>query len=108
MLGLQACLSLDMIKLVMSADTTDPIMSEYIDVFTGIGSFSGEHIIEVDRTVKPVVHVPRRVAFALKSRKSLTKWYSKTLSDQLRSYRLGQLSGCCIEKPKTSAPYASA
>ena len=42
------------------------IMTEYADVFTGLGCLPGEYHMEIDDTVKPVQHQPRRVAVALK------------------------------------------
>ena len=67
-LGLQARLSLHMLKLIMSVDTSvkpsvaDLIMKEVEDVFTGVGVFPGEHNIVLGPNVKPVVHAPRRIA----------------------------------------------
>ena len=50
---------------VHSVRETD-IMTEYADVFTGLGYLPGEYHMEIDDTVKPVQHQPRRVAVALK------------------------------------------
>ena len=50
---------------VHSVRETD-IMTEYGDVFTGLGCLLGEYHMEIDNTVKPVQHQPRRVAVALK------------------------------------------
>ena len=50
---------------VHSVRETD-IMTEYADVFTGLGCLPGEYHMEIDGTVKPVQHQPRRVAVALK------------------------------------------
>ena len=50
---------------VHSVRETD-IMTEYADVFTGLGCLPGEYHMEIDDTVKPVQHQPRRVAVALK------------------------------------------
>ena len=41
---------------------------EYSDVFKGIGEFEGEYSIKVDPTVQPVIHAPRTVPHALRSR----------------------------------------
>ena len=42
------------------------IMTEYADVFTGLECLTGEYHMEIDDTVKPFQHQPRRVAIALK------------------------------------------
>ena len=42
------------------------ILREYGDVFQGIGCFDGKFHIDIDPKVKPVVHPPRRVPFALR------------------------------------------
>ena len=41
-------------------------LREYGDVFQGIGCFDGKFHIDIDPKVKPVVHPPRRVPFALR------------------------------------------
>uniref|UniRef100_A0A3P9LL44 Gypsy retrotransposon integrase-like protein 1 n=1 Tax=Oryzias latipes TaxID=8090 RepID=A0A3P9LL44_ORYLA len=43
-------------------------MDEFKDVFTGIGLFPGECTIHLDPKATPVVHPPRRVPHALRSR----------------------------------------
>lgn len=68
-LGLKACLDLDMIKLVLSVSSperdSESIVDEFADVFTRIGLFPGECNIHLDPSATPVVHPPRRVPFAL-------------------------------------------
>ncbi|XP_011437820.3 retrovirus-related Pol polyprotein from transposon 297 [Magallana gigas] len=44
----------------------EQILSEFKDVFEGLGEFEGEYHIELDPTVKPVQRQPRRVPQALK------------------------------------------
>ena len=44
----------------------DPVLGEYTYVFEGLGCFAGNYRIEIDSTVKPVVHPPRRVPCALR------------------------------------------
>ena len=43
----------------------DPLLREYTYVFEGLGCLAGNYRIEIDITVKPVVHPPRRVPCAL-------------------------------------------
>ena len=58
-------LTVHMSQTVHSVRETD-IMTEYADVFTGLGCLPGEYHMEIDDAVKPVQHQPRRVAVALK------------------------------------------
>ena len=56
-----------MTKEVVGGLTKEQILEDYSDVFTGLGQFPGEHHIEIDPTVRPVQHQPRRVPVALKA-----------------------------------------
>nr|XP_054769525.1 uncharacterized protein LOC129277362 [Lytechinus pictus] len=60
----------DRILAVDSAKTTssENILSEYPDVFTGTGKLEGEYHLEIDDNVKPVIHPPRRVPVALREK----------------------------------------
>ena len=44
------------------------ILKEYEDVFKGLGCLEGEYHIDIDETVKPVQHAPRRVPVPLKEK----------------------------------------
>ncbi|KAL7883911.1 hypothetical protein SRHO_G00015690 [Serrasalmus rhombeus] len=46
----------------------DTLMTEFKDVFEGLGCLPGEHKIHVDETVAPVVHACRKVPFALREK----------------------------------------
>ena len=48
--------------------TKETMLREYEDVFTGLGCLPGEYHIEVDPTIRPVQHSPRRVPVPLKSK----------------------------------------
>ena len=64
-IGLKTCERLNLIKRVMLINDSDPsIFDEY--VFGELGCLPGEYHINIDETVKPVVHPPRRVPFALR------------------------------------------
>lgn len=70
-LGRYSCEELNMVKLVLALDESknelkDAILQEYGDVFNGIGCMPGEHTIQVDSSVRPVVHAPRKLPVALK------------------------------------------
>lgn len=70
-LGLNACLDLDLIKLVLSITAPldqKSVKEEFSDVFKGIGLFPGECTIHIDPASTPVVCPPRRVPLALRSR----------------------------------------
>ena len=70
-LGLNACLDLDLIKLVLSVTARvdqKTIKEEFSDVFKGIGLFPGECTIHLDPAATPAVCPPRRVPIAQRSR----------------------------------------
>lgn len=71
-LGLSACEKLHLVKSMLVVEESkesepeyDSILREYEDVFKGLGCLSGEHAIQVDETVPPVIHPCRKVPFAL-------------------------------------------
>ena len=73
LLGLRACQELNLIKFVRTVDTADvndvnvesSILNEFNDLFEGLGELEGEHHIEINPEVKPVIHPPRKVPFTL-------------------------------------------
>ena len=68
-IGLQTCQNLNLIKRVLSLDEKNShFFDAYEDVFGELGCIPGEYHINVDHTVKPVVHPARRVPFALKEK----------------------------------------
>ena len=44
----------------------DPVLSEFTDVFSGIGCLDGNYSIRVDESFSPVVHPPRKVPVPLR------------------------------------------
>lgn len=73
LLSLDTCLKLDLIAVSehvsLVEDRTNDIdaaITEYADVFTGLGCLPSEYNIEIDTTVAPVQNRPRKVAYALK------------------------------------------
>ena len=68
-LGLSSCLSLNLIQLILSvegsqgSDTVSlnpgDILTEYKEVFEGLGSFPGVHKIQLKPDVELVIHPPR-------------------------------------------------
>ncbi len=70
-LGLKGCIDFGLIKMVLSVTETQtevPVLEEFADVFKGIGLFPGECTIHLDPHATPVVHPPRRIPLALRSR----------------------------------------
>ena len=71
LLGQDACEALSLIKRVQMIDNVPvakpismkTLTDKYNDVFTGVGQFDGEYHIEIDKTVKPVIHARRKVPF---------------------------------------------
>lgn len=47
--------------------TKEVIFEDYSDVFDGLGCLPGTYSIELDKTIKPVQHQPRRVPVAQKT-----------------------------------------
>ena len=45
--------------------TKEEVVEEFPDVFTGLGCMAGSYHIELDDTVAPVIHPPRRVPYSL-------------------------------------------
>jgi hypothetical protein len=82
-LCLQTCLDLNLIKRVFAVkdtsdetgtsklstqQTSEEIIKEYDDVFQGLGCLEGEYHIKTNPNVTPVVHVPRKVPYALRDK----------------------------------------
>ncbi len=66
---LETCQNLNLIKRVLSLDDKNShFVDNYEDVFGELGCIPGEYYINVDHTIKPVVHPARRVPFALKEK----------------------------------------
>lgn len=68
-LGLSACQKLNLVIRVAGVTqaplTKDEILAEFPNVFTGLGCMGGTYHIELDDTVEPVIHPPRRVPYSL-------------------------------------------
>ena len=68
--GLPTCTALDVVRRIDAAVTssTPPLLDEYADVFEGLGEMPGQYHIELDESVSPVIHAPRKVPIALQPR----------------------------------------
>lgn len=75
-LGLDACLSLDLLRLVLSVNSTqaqavmtkESVLSEFKETFRGIGDFPGECTIHLNEDAVPKVHPPRRVPVTIRDK----------------------------------------
>jgi len=70
--GLPTCTMLDVVRRIdavhsPSGQSLSPL-EEYADVFEGLGEMPGQYHIELDESVTPVVHAPRKVPLALQPR----------------------------------------
>lgn len=55
-LGLNDCVTLDLVKRINSIETVEKLISEFKDVFHGIGKIPGKHKIMLDPDVTPVIN----------------------------------------------------
>ncbi|XP_045541431.1 uncharacterized protein LOC123722914 [Papilio machaon] len=73
-LGCQSCQELNLIKLTLAISKQsndnfkEKILHEYKDVFEGLGCMPGEYKIAIDKSVRPVVHAPRKLPVAIKEK----------------------------------------
>lgn len=67
-LGKESSVAFGMVKRIyaMEERTQTNILSEYEDLFTGLGCVPGVHHIQVNPDVSPVIHPPRKVPVALR------------------------------------------
>ena len=106
--SLQLCLDLELIKLILSVDkptskmTADSVLTEYADVFSGIGNF-GESKIELKPDSKPVVHAPRRVPHSLREnlKKELNRMETADVISKVTEPTDWVNSLVIVEKPET-------
>ena len=62
----------DKFQMKPSVLTRERILQEYSDAFEGLGCMEGPCHLEVDETIRPVVHPPRKVPVALRGKRNLT------------------------------------
>ncbi|XP_039870493.1 uncharacterized protein LOC120723214 [Simochromis diagramma] len=69
-LGIQTCEEMGLIKRVMALNKSDEmdIFKEFADVFEGIGCLEGEHTIQINDSVVPKVHPPRKIPVTLREK----------------------------------------
>lgn len=67
-LGGAICLKLGLVKRMHNVGKENDILEQYSDLFNGLGCLPGQHHIQIDPKVTPVVHAPRRIPVALRDR----------------------------------------
>ena len=106
-LGLQSCVNLGLIQLVMSVSSNnsmEEMLNKYKSVFQGLGCLKEPYHIKIDTSVSPVIHPPRRIPTALRGK-------LKTTLDEME--KLGEIrkideptdwvsSMVVVEKPKSN------
>lgn len=66
-IGLPGCTQMTLICRVASVEACEP-WKKFEGVFQGTGCLTDSYHIEVDSSVKPVIHAPRKIPFALQDR----------------------------------------
>ena len=61
-------ISINNVCTVDEAASENSVLVEYNDVFEGLGCLQGDYHIDIDKSVLPVQHAPRRTPVALKKR----------------------------------------
>lgn len=65
--------------------SVDDLLKDKDDVFSGLGCLPGEYHIEVDPSVQPVQHAPRRVPVPLKEFASeVASFHTQTVAEDVR------------------------
>jgi transposase InsO family protein len=66
-LGLEACELLQLLQRINTVNMdTGHVLTQFSDLFAGLGCLPGEHTIVIDKNVRPVVSACRKVPLALK------------------------------------------
>ena len=83
--------------------TACAVKAEYPDVFQGLGRLKDSYSIEIDESVRPVVHAPRRVPVPMreKVRKKLDELVCWSIDERHRGNGLGIKYGDCPETKRT-------
>ena len=71
-LGSKSSVDMNMVSRIyavnMQNQSSHDIIQEYSEVFEGLGCLEGKYKIHTDESVRPVVHPPRKVPFAIKAK----------------------------------------
>ena len=52
----------------MDTEAINNLLVEYKDVFVGLGCLQGDYHVDIDQSISPVQHAPRRTPVALKKK----------------------------------------
>ncbi|XP_048241977.1 uncharacterized protein K02A2.6-like [Haliotis rufescens] len=109
-LSLRTCLDLKLVKLILAVDsqpsssgmTQDSVLNKFADVFKGIGKRKGKCKLHFKPDVTPVIHAPRRVAFAIKDKVKVEQDRMKDLGVIAKVTKsTAWVNSLIAEKPKT-------
>jgi len=67
-LGGATCVKLGLVKRMHQVVKETDLFKDYSDLFDGIGCFPSQHHIQINHTVAPVMHAPRRIPVELRER----------------------------------------
>lgn len=67
-LGGATCEKLALVKRMHDVSKENDILKEYDDLFSGLGCSPGQHHIQIDPIVTPIVHAPRRIPVTLRDK----------------------------------------
>ena len=67
-LGKKTCTKLGLVKRVYDIKKDNDILNGFDDLCSGLGCLPGIHHIQIDPTISPVVHAPRKVPVALRDK----------------------------------------
>ena len=103
-LGLETCKRLNLIKRVMVVNQSSPEFLEDYDVFEEIGLLNGEHDINCDQSVPPVINPPRRIPVMLKEKvkKELERMLNLDIISKVEEPTEWVSSIVIVEKPNGS------
>lgn len=78
------CVKFSLVKRVHHVVKEDGLLKGYDDLFNGLGCLPGEYHIQINHTVTPVMHAPRRVPVALRDRVIEELWRMEKLGVIMR------------------------
>ena len=89
---------------VLKTDT-EPLLEEYDDVFEGLGKLDGQYHIVTDKSIRPVVHPPRRLPVAMTERvqRKLEEMAAANIIEQVDQPTDWVSSMLVVSKPSTEA-----
>ena len=74
--------------------TKDYLLTDYSDVFSGVGMFEKEYDIVVDPSVRPVIQAPRKLPYAKYDQLKMT--IAKLEEEDIIASADNQQTGCKI------------